>query len=164
MSKRSVLCFSISVGSWNEKYDWHSLTIPRNSFIKNLLTTKLSTFSHLAAIWQQKHDPQYHCHLSMTNLKNRTPVTFSNNSNIYQFFLIEITNNKFNSHFIRLHLHFGERIKHEISVSRSGIASKRLNMSSYVLEHIMIAHSIYFSKNIFAKFRRGHFYKGVEYR
>jgi len=48
MSKRSVLCFSISVGSWNEKYDWHSLTIPIlfvwNSFIKNLLTTKSSTF------------------------------------------------------------------------------------------------------------------------
>jgi len=46
MSKRSVLCFSISLGSWNEKYDWHSLTIPilfvRNSFIKNLLTTKSS--------------------------------------------------------------------------------------------------------------------------
>jgi len=25
MSKRSVLCFSISLCSWNEKYDWHSL-------------------------------------------------------------------------------------------------------------------------------------------
>jgi len=48
MSKRSVLCFSISLGSWNKKYDWHSLTIPilfvRNSLIKNLLTTKSSTF------------------------------------------------------------------------------------------------------------------------
>jgi len=48
MSKRSVFCFSISVGSWNEKYNWHSLTIPillvRNSFMKNLLTTKSSTF------------------------------------------------------------------------------------------------------------------------
>ena len=48
MSKRPVLCFSISLSNWNEKYDWHSLTIPisfvRNSFIKNLLTTKSSTF------------------------------------------------------------------------------------------------------------------------
>ena len=48
MSKRFVLCFSISLGSWNEKYNWHSLTVPilfvRNSFIKNLLTTKSSTF------------------------------------------------------------------------------------------------------------------------
>jgi len=52
-----------------------------------------------------------------------------------------------------------------VCLSRSGITLKRLNISSYFLQHT-VAQSLWFSRtqNIFAKFRRDPRYGRVEYR
>jgi len=53
-------------------------------------------------------------------------------------------------------------VRPSVCLSRSGIVSKQLNMSSYFLSPIILVCPIL---NIFAKFRRGHpLYGGVEYR